>query len=310
MNWRWKARIQNLVAALPKDLSYSAYYFLQRKMGALREVDPTNRMRAGIALMDKIRQQNRSAEGGTFLEVGTGRQIQVPIALWLCGAKSVVTVDLNPYLKAELVMQNIAFIRDNDEAMRQLFGDYAKQAIFCERVEMLRRAPDDFQALLNLMNIRYMAPADARKLDLPAGSIDYHISYTVLEHIPSEVMLSIFQEGKRLLKPDGLFVHFIDFSDHFAQSDSSICLSNFLRFSEKEWDRLAGNRFMYHNRLRLDEFQAILEQSGVQVLAMEPTIDPRSLEELKSGRLPLDARFAGKSPETNASKNAWVTATR
>ena len=103
MNWKLKSGIQNTVAALPSGLSYQVYYFLQRRFGGYREANPVKRFEGGIALVSRIRRHGGTVEGRPFLEVGTGHQINVPIALWLCGAGEIVTVDLHRYLKRDLV---------------------------------------------------------------------------------------------------------------------------------------------------------------------------------------------------------------
>src|SRR3990172_5630409 len=196
MNWKLKSGIQNTVAALPSGLSYQVYYFLQRRFGGYREANPVKRFEGGIALVSRIRRHGGTVEGRTFLEVGTGHQINVPIALWLCGAPSAPPV-------------------------------------FRERLARLARLKETrLQPLLDFLGIRYLAPADAARLPLPDGSVDYHISYTVLEHIPPDVLAAILREGRQVLRKDGLFVHFVDFSDHFSHSDKTISPVNFLQFSE------------------------------------------------------------------------------
>ena len=103
MKWRQKAILQSLVARLPLRLSYSIHYYLQRRSGGLRRVDLSHRLKMGLDLMECIVRQGRSVESGVFLEIGTGLQITLPLVLWLCGASEITTVDLNHYLKAELV---------------------------------------------------------------------------------------------------------------------------------------------------------------------------------------------------------------
>jgi SAM-dependent methyltransferase len=223
----------------------------------------------------------------------------------LCGASKVITVDLNPYLKPELIMQDIEYLREHREEIISSFTPYSPT--FAERFEQLVRFEGKLEQLLAMTNIVYSAPADATDLRLPSQSIDYHISYTVFEHIPAEVIRAIWREGRRLLKPDGLFIHLVDFSDHFSHSDPSITSVNFLRFSEWKWRLYAGNRYMYHNRLRIDDFMALMAQDGLQIVACYPTIDPRGLETLENG-FPLAPRFRDKSAETNATGNAWIIA--
>jgi SAM-dependent methyltransferase len=154
----------------------------------------------------------------------------------------------------------------------------------------------------------YLAPADATRLSMPAGSVDFHVSYTVLEHIPPSVLGDILREGRRVLRPEGLFVHRIDFTDHFSHSDPAISSVNFLQFSELRWAWWAGNRFMYHNRLRVDEFADIVRDAGLTTRSLETVTDPRAMEAIRNGTIRLDPRFAGKAPEVNATSSAWLVA--
>jgi len=276
MKWKQKSRIQNLIARLPSNFSYATYYFFQRKFGGLRNANPTTRLAAGIKIARYIHRQGQIVDGKTFLEIGTGPKLGLPIALWLLGSSRIITVDLNPYLKAELVFDDISYMRDHPQEIQELF-EQAGSPVFAERFSRLITAGDNLQRLLTMANIQYLAPADAACLDLAARSVDYHISHATLEHIPPETLESILQEGKRLLGQQGLYVHFIDLSDHFSHSDSSILAINFLRFNAKEWDRLAGNRYMYHNRLRVDDLIDLFRDANLRILSMDTTVDEKAL---------------------------------
>jgi SAM-dependent methyltransferase len=307
VNWKTKAAIQRWVGALPDAVSYPAYYALQRTMGGLRHPTPSEHLIGGLGVAERIWREQRTVRARRFLEIGTGRQLNLPIGLWLCGAASVLTVDLNPYLKASLVFEHIDYMRRHASEIDRLFAQVPDRALFAERFGQLLNAPRDLDRLCAMIGVTYLAPADATRLDLPPASIDYHISFTVLEHIPPPALERIVTEGCRVLAADGRFVHYVDFSDHFAHADPSLSLVNFLQFSEDEWAWLAGNRYAYHNRLRVDEFAAVVERGGAAVLSIEPTVDARSLETLRQGHR-LDPRFAGKPVETNATVDAWLVA--
>ena len=87
MDWKTKARIQNVVSLLPESLGYQFYYRLQRHFGGLRNPDPREGLKAGIATCEMIVDSGRDINDKVFLEIGTGWRINTPIALWLCGAK-------------------------------------------------------------------------------------------------------------------------------------------------------------------------------------------------------------------------------
>lgn len=92
--------------------------------------------------------------------------------------------------------------------------------------------------MLSEVNIVYLAPADAANIGLPDGSVDYHISTTVFEHIPREDIEWILKEAKRILKDDGIAIHFIDLSEHFQHQDKSISTITFYGIVRKNGIKL------------------------------------------------------------------------
>jgi hypothetical protein len=266
-------------------------------------VNPVHQLTAGI----KVSKAGRSAVGGTFLELGTGRRINMPIAYWIAGAQRVITIDINPYLKAELVKQDLDYIRMNREEIGHLFSS----AIYENRLNALLEFAEtkwNLDDLLKFCSIEYIAPADATQLTLPFGSIDFYISFGVFEHISPEIIKAILDEGNRLLRESGLFIHEIDHGDHFMYSDNSISSLNFLQFSHDEWNRLAGNRYMYMNRLRVDDFQKMFKEANQRILLTEAEKDSSAIELLRNGKISLDKAFQGKSADVLATILSFIVA--
>jgi SAM-dependent methyltransferase len=195
-----------------------------------------------------------------------------------------------------LVNESHEFIRRNEASVLALFGARSSERNFKERFQKLLSFDGRIDGLLKLMNIRYIAPGDARRLPVADAAMDFHVSNTVLEHIPPKVLEEILSEARRVLTPEGLLVHHIDPSDHFSHEDSSIVAVNFLKYSDDEWRRLAGNQFMYHNRLRASDFVRIFERAGVRILRIETRTDQPSLSALRNG-FSLSERFSGVDPE-------------
>jgi SAM-dependent methyltransferase len=306
MHWKLKARIQNAVSLLPSSASYAAYYWIQRRFGGLRHLNPISRLTAGIETWKRIQEQGYTPSGKVFLEVGTGRAPIVPLAYWLMGADKVVTVDLNPYLKEELVGESLCYISDNQEAVLSLFGPLIEKKRFNKLLAFIRTSRPTLSEFLELCRLDYIAPGDAANTHLPDQSIDFHTSYTVFEHIPLEVLRRILKEGNRLMRKNGLFVHKIDYSDHFSHSDNSISAINFLRYSDNEWEMYAGNRYMYMNRLRHDDFLGLFESVGHRIIEAQPDLDQQSRKLLRTGDLRLNERFSSKPEEILAIRGAWM----
>lgn len=98
------------------------------------------------------------------------------------------------------------------------------------------------------------------------------------------------KEAKRILKKDGTAIHFIDLSDHFQHQNKSITSINFLRYSEKGWDNIAGNEFAYCNRLRASDYLALFEESGFDVCRKEVREDKKARRSMENGFI-INERF-------------------
>lgn len=308
MHWKLKAAIQNAIAVLPESVSYPLYYRVQRMAGGLRRINPTSRLRAGIEVWRRLQQSGCDPVGKTFFEVGTGRMVTAPLAYWLMGARKIITVDLNPYLRPELVQESIRFLADHRAQMAELFGELLLADRIDQLVGFAQADRFDLSEFLEAVGIEYRAPSDAAATGLPDRSIDFHTSYTVLEHIPPAVLSAIFAEASRLLKPGGLAVHGIDYSDHFAHRDPSITAINFLQYSDAAWGRWAGNRYMYMNRLRHADYLERLADGGFSIVNDEPTTDPRSLQAIESGEVRPYADLASRTPAELAITSSWIVA--
>jgi hypothetical protein len=271
------------------------YYMLQRQFGSLRQdPDPSRLLRECSTLVSELRNTGHEVAGARVMEVGTGRRIDIPLGFYLAGAANVVTVDLNRYLRPDLVMASVRAMRACSREILGLFDSTSPRAEVEARFERLI-ACQSLAEVFRATNISYRAPADAQLTEMPPDSVDIQVSYTVFEHIPRGVLVGILKEASRLLGKRGIALHHVDLSDHYAHDDPSISYINFLRFSQAEWSRLAGNRFAYHNRLRAEDYRRIYSEAGHDVLAWKEFQDQRSLDLLKNG-FPLDQTYQGKDP--------------
>lgn len=294
MHWKAKAVIQNAIALLPVGISNEIYYRMQRVLGGLSDVSVLEARFVGAAeIWDSVVRCGCNPVGKHFFEVGTGRVPVLPISFWLMGAASVTTFDLNRYMKRELVEEILGRIQAEPDNVRRILGRRLVQDRL-ERVLALWAKGSDAEEVMELCNVKYTAPGDATETGIASNSVDVHVSYTVLEHVLPEILGMILEEGARILTRKGLFVHQIDYTDHFSHSDSSISMINFLRFSDLEWSKWAGNRFMYMNRLRHDDFEAIFESHGHEILETVVTRSAGVRRMLVADEIKLDPRFSTK----------------
>lgn len=306
MHWKLKAKIQNAISLLPTYTSYSVYYWIQRTFGGERRPNPISRLTAGIEIWKLIQKQDYITTGKVFLEVGTGSVPLIPLAYWLMGAEKTISIDINPYLRKELITENLCYISENEDKILNLFGSLVDKKRFETLLKFGRKSQFTIPEFLELCRVDYLAPGDASDTHLPNQCVDFHTSFMVFEHIPPDVLRKILEEGNRILKNKSLFIHRIDYGDHFSYSDQSISEINFLKYSDEEWERYAGNRYMYMNRLRHDDFINLFESVEHSIVKIKPYIDQRSQELLRTGNLRLDKRFSSKAEEILTILGAWI----
>ena len=222
-------------------------------------------------------------EGKTFFEVGTGHKAIVPVGFFLSGAKRVVTIDLYRRLDYNIMKSSLFYLAKNRNFIKSLYSNITNPTIINERLDLLSKYWSIPRQFIKMVNIQYLAPANAANTNLLNNSIDYHVSTNVLEHIPYEVVRNIFIEAKRILKDKGIAIHFIDMSDHFQHQDSSISRINFLRFSDDEWSYIAGNQFAYCNRLRATDYLNLFNEIGFDIIHTKKVIDENSMNKIQNG---------------------------
>ena len=292
MRWQHKAKIMKTCALLPSG--GGIYRFIQKTFGRLK-ADPMSRISEQVEMARWILEMGGKVEGKTFFEVGTGHCPIVPIGFFLCGAEQVITVDLHRRLDFGILKKALVWMAENRDEIYGYYDGVANPQIaqitqIIERMDLIDRLKHNPKKFLSEANIVYLAPADAANINLPDSSVDYHISTTVFEHIPGESIERILKEAKRILKKDGIAIHFIDLSDHFQHQDRSITGINFLRYSEKEWNKIAGNQFAYCNRLRVSDYLALFREAGFDVCHKKVQEDEEAKESMRKGFV-VDEKF-------------------
>lgn len=148
MRWKLKAFVQNAIALLPGAASYSVYYHVQRRLGTLKKpYDPTYLISCGAGLIQQLCDRGFSPVGRVFFEVGAGRIPVVPITYWLSGAAKVITLDVNPHMREELLADFFDFVRQRPEYIETIFGDRLDRTRFNE-LKAIARQPMPLAAFL------------------------------------------------------------------------------------------------------------------------------------------------------------------
>jgi len=240
--WKLKSKIFWFIDSLNAQ---PLLYFLQKnvtKRSRIKKLEVNDNWAAHrIALIE-----NQCTS--LVFEFGAGKSLAQNLYLSNIVDRQIV-VDLNPMVDIELV----------DQA----------RSLLVDKVEL--RSNNGIKSLSDLKNygIEYRAPYDASKTDLANKSVDACVSTATLEHIPKKSIKDIFVELYRTLKDTGIVSAIIDYSDHYAHTDSTITLLNYLNFSEKEWKKY-NYRCHFQNRLRHNDYRQIFVDCGFEIISEKP----------------------------------------
>jgi predicted SAM-dependent methyltransferase len=190
-----------------------------------------------------------------FLEYGAGRDLYIPMILSTFGVGRLISIDLHPLAKAELLNTAWQNICVSAHALPQ--ETKTQELIFTK---------ENFRDVLHdNFRIEYQAPADAQKMNFGNNSIDFIYTNSVNEHIPPNILFIIVKECFRVLSPNGIVSFRQSYADQWSYCDNSITKYNFLRYSEKEWKKY-NPPIHYQSRLRHKDYLKIYMDSGFEIL--------------------------------------------
>lgn len=236
--WKLKSFVFKLI-----DLfnSPSILYFLQKnitKRSRINEIIISPTWKKHLEVLRKYNSNN------FIFEFGAGKNLAQNLFISSVAKKQLV-VDLNPMLDLNLV-----------EKSRYLLSEKVPLKVNL-KIETLED--------LSKFGIYYKAPYDAANTDLKNNTLDACVSTNTLEHIPEHTIIKIFKELHRTLKGTGVVSLQIDYTDHYAHTDSKISLLNYLKYDDEKWRKFNHNCH-YQNRLRHYDYIKIFKSLGFVII--------------------------------------------
>ena len=284
MDWRIKASIQKILSATyigdkinhfgsrlmnPNYMDQKIDYHISE---ALIHIDKLNRCGYTIS------------EDDVFLELGTGYAIVESLTMILLGAQKVITVDITEDVKFSESLKYINMFSSKHIAMIADKSCYTEKQIR-EKLNSLKQA-DSQQDFLKMAGIVYIAPYSISDLEKYRGKINVCYSQVVLEHIPKTVMEGLFSESRQFMAEGGYHSHIANLTDHFRNPglfrDNSVTDINFLRYSDKYWNRWCDNDIAFVNRLRFPFYIDLFTKLGFEILDVDKQKEEGRMNELLS----------------------------
>ena len=241
MTWALKILAKLIMARLPVD------YKTWRQIGIFRhgQMDACCYSSRVFQLHFNRAFPENIPKGAVFLEMGPGDSIASAVLAAGLGGSRTYLVDVGDFASRDVaVYKSLA-----DEIRAQ--GGQAPNLSDAQ----------SFEDVLKICNVVYATHGLSSFRDIPTGCIDFAWSHSVLEHVRKHEFAETLGELKRVLKPNAIASHNIDFQDHIAHA-----LNN-LRFSEGIWesDFFVHSNF-YTNRIPAVRMHAMFRDAGFRVL--------------------------------------------
>jgi SAM-dependent methyltransferase len=257
---------ENLKAHIPWFVKIPAKIALSRLPVSFRQWQRLNVFRAGA--MDTpsfaldVFKKHYEASGFTSLrdrtvvEVGPGNSLLTGLYARSFGAARTWLIDAE-----ELASQDIGIFSQAEKLLSELslpFPGIVKAS--------------SIRCALDQLNAVYLTQGLSSLQKIPNGEVDLLFSQAVLEHIRRAEFAAFVREMRRVLKPDGVASHVIDFRDHLQNG-----LNN-LRFPGRVWEsKFISRSGFYTNRLTWPGMEKLFREAGFCVELKRRELWPNGL---------------------------------
>ncbi|MFK7924321.1 MAG: class I SAM-dependent methyltransferase [Bacteroidia bacterium] len=269
MRWWFKATIQKGISILPGGRTL--HHFLQRKVWrSLKISEPflIDRLSHVTKHLNAWEKHHANNLPDKALELGTGWYPIVPVGLFLSGLDQVYTVDQNRYFNMPCFAELMTWLQDwHEDGLLKKHLPSLKHTRWEQLLRTYQQHQSNFTALLEALNIQYWV-GDARTLPYPDDHFSLIHSNNTFEHIPPKTLSALLAEMNRVLKVKGCMSHYIDMADHYSYGDPNLSPFHYLRFTERQWHWIE-NRFQSQNRLRINQYEDIYAELGLENQRLE-----------------------------------------
>lgn len=295
--WWLKCIGQRILSHVPAGHRLNALWRARQRTTALNR----DLLDQGLRYVRTLRSLGFELEGRMALEVGPGWTPVMACILRLAGCRKVVLCDTTRHLTPDLLRATLRQVRG---AADFLAAELGLTRADVEAILPHPAAPD-FPGMLAASGFEYRAPYVLEQAEDLAGSVDLVATHAVLEHVPGPRLLPLLRAMRRVLRPGGLTIHFIDHMDHWHHFDPGISPINFLKFPPWWWTVL-NSPLAYQNRLRSTQHLAYIRDAGFEVIRLEQHVDARALQD--SSRLRIHREFQAFTPQETAVTSSFLVA--
>lgn len=126
-----------------------------------------------------------------------------------------------------------------------------------------------FDEVYSLLNFTYIIN--------PEGTLDIFddktfaliFSSNVLEHVERAILPAFTRDFFRILRPGGYSFQQIDLGDHLSYYDRRVLTKNYLRYTDKTWERYFQNDVQYFNRVQKPFWMKLFDDAQLELVDVE-----------------------------------------
>jgi SAM-dependent methyltransferase len=198
-------------------------------------------------VLQKHTSELKKSKGWRGLELGPGDGLLSAFLVPVLGSSGLTLVDAGDFSH-----KDVEQYRKQISRFSEVFPD-ASVIDFSEE--------SDMDVILNSVGCSYHVNGLKSLQLLESNSFDLIYSQAVLEHVRRFEFEDMMLECYRLLHPDGIMSHVVDYKDHLGGG------LNHMRFSSELWERdwFAEESGFYTNRMRMSEMIFICRGIGFDV---------------------------------------------
>jgi len=240
INWKLKAFIYKIFDLLKLKITY---YFIQKHITKRSLINIEQISKLWLFHSESIKKNNIK----NIIEVGAGKSLEQNIYISYVFNNSIAqtTIDIKKMIDFNLANQA-------SEKISKILNLNNKGRI------------ENFDQLRKLYNINYVVPSSLKNFKDSNKKFDMCISTNTLEHFTISDLNEYLIDLKSVLKTNGLVSSVIDYSDHYSHTDKNITSLNFLRYSNKEWNKY-NNSYLFQNRLRHQDYIEKFNINGYKI---------------------------------------------
>lgn len=301
-----KSAIHRVISILPWPSVWNQFFqrFVTRSLDLGAGGFQGQLERCQIHLGHYMALQNERRENFSVLEIGTGWYPTLPMGLYLSGSGSIWTFDIVSLLRQSRIERMVKHFCEFDDLkkLRQYLPLLRE-----DRMNFLRESapfagkesPKEFLARFKI----FPRVQRGSHWDLPDGSVDLSFSHAVLQHIPRAGLKEVLSALRRLSSSSSVTSHWINLSDLFSNSDTSISPFNCLQFSDRQW-RWLDSPLASQHRLRISDYRELFAEAGFKIQSEASTAGlAQDLETIR-----LAPEFKGYSREDLLVLSSWLVA--